>query len=171
LIVATQRPSVDVVTGTIKANLPSRISFKVGQKIDSKVILDSYGAESLLGRGDMLFTPPGTSTLVRLHAPFATEEEIETIVEFLKSQRVAEYDENFLVESVDEHFSEDIEDKDELYDKAKEIIINEGKTSISYLQRRLQIGYNRAANIIEQLEVSGFLSAPNSKGQREILGE
>jgi S-DNA-T family DNA segregation ATPase FtsK/SpoIIIE len=170
LIVATQRPSVDVVTGLIKANLPSRISYKVGQKIDSKVVLDTYGAESLLGRGDMLFTPPGSSTLVRLHAPFTTEEEIETIVEFLKAQRVVEYNDNFLAESVDNGVTEEIEDKDELYEDAKQIILNEGKTSISYLQRRLQIGYNRAANIIEQLEASGFLSEPNSKGQREILG-
>jgi S-DNA-T family DNA segregation ATPase FtsK/SpoIIIE len=169
LIVATQRPSVDVVTGLIKANLPSRISFKVGQKIDSKVVLDQYGAESLLGRGDMLFTPPGASALVRLHAPFMTESEIEKIVEFLKSQRNVDYDENFLNESVDDENSIDIEDKDELFEEAKEIILKEQKTSISYLQRRLQIGYNRAANIIEQLERAGFLSAPNSKGQREIL--
>ena len=166
LIVATQRPSVDVVTGLIKANLPSRISFKVGQKIDSKVVLDQYGAETLLGRGDMLFTPPSSSTLVRLHAPFTTEEEIERIVEFLKSQRIADYDENFLGENSE---SVELSDKDELFDEAKEIILKEQETSISYLQRRLQIGYNRAANIIEQLEMSGFLSAPNSKGQREIL--
>jgi len=166
LIVATQRPSVDVVTGLIKANLPSRISFKVGQKIDSKVVLDQYGAETLLGRGDMLFTPPSSSALVRLHAPFTTEEEIEKIVEFLKSQRIADYDENFLGENSE---SVELSDKDELFDEAKEIILKEQKTSISYLQRRLQIGYNRAANIIEQLEMSGFLSAPNSKGQREIL--
>ena len=170
LIVATQRPSVDVVTGLIKANLPSRISFKVGQKIDSKVILDQYGAESLLGRGDMLFTPPGASALVRLHAPFMTEDEIEKIVEFLKSQRSVDYDENFLNESIDDESSVEIEDKDELFEEAKEIILKEQKTSISYLQRRLQIGYNRAANIIEQLERVGFLSAPNSKGQREIKG-
>jgi S-DNA-T family DNA segregation ATPase FtsK/SpoIIIE len=169
LIVATQRPSVDVVTGLIKANLPSRISYKVGQKIDSKVVLDTFGAESLLGRGDMLFTPPGSSTLVRLHAPFTTEEEIEQIVEFLKAQRSVNYDEHFLSESLDSEISEEIEDKDELYEDAKQIIINENKTSISYLQRRLQIGYNRAANIIEQLERSGFLSQPNSKGQREIV--
>jgi S-DNA-T family DNA segregation ATPase FtsK/SpoIIIE len=169
LIVATQRPSVDVVTGLIKANLPSRISYKVGQKIDSKVILDTFGAESLLGRGDMLFTPPGSSTLVRLHAPFTTEEEIEKIVEFLKAQRSVNYDEHFLAESVDSGVSEEIKNKDELYEEAKQIILNENKTSISYLQRRLQIGYNRAANIIEQLEASGFLSSPNAKGQREIL--
>ena len=169
LIVATQRPSVDVVTGTIKANLPSRISFKVGQKIDSKVILDTFGAESLLGRGDMLFTPPGISSLVRLHAPFTTEEEIETIVEFLKSQRSADYDEKFLDENVGDGISNDIADRDELFEEAKQIVLNDNKTSISYLQRKLQIGYNRAANIIEQLEIAGVLSAPNSKGQREIL--
>ena len=169
LIVATQRPSVDVVTGTIKANLPSRISFKVGQKIDSKVILDTFGAESLLGRGDMLFTPPGSSSLVRLHAPFTTEDEIETIVEFLKSQRSADYDEKFLDENLGDGVSDDISDRDELFEEAKEIILSDNKTSISYLQRKLQIGYNRAANIIEQLEMVGILSAPNSKGQREIL--
>jgi S-DNA-T family DNA segregation ATPase FtsK/SpoIIIE len=106
-------------------------------------------------QGDMLFTPPGSSTLVRLHAPFTTEEEIEKIVEFLKAQRTVEYDEHFLVESVNGLDGDMIQDKDELYDRAKEIIITENKTSISYLQRRLQIGYNRAANIIEQLELSG----------------
>jgi S-DNA-T family DNA segregation ATPase FtsK/SpoIIIE len=170
LIVATQRPSVDVVTGLIKANLPSRISFKVGQKIDSKVILDQFGAESLLGRGDMLFTPPGITGLIRLHAPFTTEEEIEKIVEFLKSQREASYDESFL-NTLDEETQhlEEIEDLDELFEEAKEIILNEKRTSISYLQRRLNIGYNRAANIIEQMERMGILSKPNSKGQREIL--
>lgn len=166
LIVATQRPSVDVVTGLIKANLPSRISFKVGQKIDSKVILDQFGAESLLGRGDMLFTPPGSSRLIRLHAPFTTEEEIEKVVEFLKSQREVEYD--FVLEDNDEVL-EEIDDLDELFEDAKEIILKEKRTSISYLQRRLNIGYNRAANIIEQMERMGVLSPPNSKGQREIL--
>ncbi len=175
LIVATQRPSVDVVTGLIKANLPSRISFKVGQKIDSKVILDSTGAESLLGRGDMLFTPPGTSGLIRLHAPFITENEIETIVEFLKSQREVVYDESFLNEPGSLHITgaNDVKNKeddfDELYEEAKSIVLSDKKTSISYLQRRLQIGYNRAARIVEQLELTGVISAPNAKGQREIL--
>jgi len=176
LIVATQRPSVDVVTGLIKANLPSRISFKVGQKIDSKVILDSTGAESLLGRGDMLFTPPGTSGLIRLHAPFITENEIETIVEFLKSQREVVYDESFLNEPGSLHITgaNDVknskeDDFDELYEEAKSIVLSDKKTSISYLQRRLQIGYNRAARIVEQLELTGVISAPNAKGQREIL--
>ncbi|WP_425454650.1 DNA translocase FtsK [Helicobacter valdiviensis] len=168
LIVATQRPSVDVVTGLIKANLPSRISYKVGQKIDSKVILDTFGAESLLGRGDMLFTPPGGG-IVRLHAPWSSEEEIEEIVEFIKSQRAPEYDETFMP-SEDEALGLSYEGEvDELYEEAKRIMLNEGKTSISYLQRRLNIGYNKAANIVEQMQAKGFLSAPNSKGVREIL--
>jgi len=180
LIVATQRPSVDVVTGLIKANLPSRMSFKVGQKIDSKVILDSTGADSLLGRGDMLFTPPGTSSLVRLHAPFVTEEEIEKIVEFLKMQREVVYDESYLsepnpngssaVSSAPSGANSVSDDEfDELFDEAKNIVLTDKKTSISYIQRRLQIGYNRSARIIEQLEQAGILSAPNHKGQREIL--
>ena len=171
LIVATQRPSVDVVTGLIKANLPSRISYRVGQKIDSKVILDQLGAESLLGRGDMLFTPPGSPGLVRLHAPFASEAEIETIVEFLKEQGEALYDESFLSEGKDTSAGSGSAsgEVDELFEQAKEVILSERKTSISYLQRRLTIGYNRAANIIEQLQNAGFLSEPNAKGQREIL--
>ncbi|WP_281951022.1 FtsK/SpoIIIE family DNA translocase [Nitrosophilus kaiyonis] len=171
LIVATQRPSVDVVTGLIKANLPSRISFKVGQKIDSKVILDTFGAESLLGRGDMLFTPPGVTGLIRLHAPWVSETEIEKIVEFLKEQRTPEYDEKFLKEEISSNnTNENIDEElDELYEDAKEIVLKERKTSISYLQRRLQIGYNRAARIVEQLENTGILSSPNSKGNREIL--
>ena len=181
LIVATQRPSVDVVTGLIKANLPSRISFRVGQKIDSKVILDSTGADSLLGRGDMLFTPPGSSGLIRLHAPFVTEREIETIVEFLKVQREVIYDPSFLsepsgdatsgvtVSKGDSASSGGDGDFDELYEEAKAVVLGDKKTSISYLQRRLQIGYNRSARIIEQLEMMGVISAPNTKGQREIL--
>ena len=173
LIVATQRPSVDVVTGLIKANLPSRISYRVGQRIDSKVILDQMGAESLLGRGDMLFTPPGSPGVIRLHAPFASEKEIETIVNFLKEQQDVIYDEKFLAE---EGSSAGLaagalgeEELDELYEEAKEIILSEQKTSISYLQRRLKIGYNKAANIIEQMEKMGVLSPVNAKGQREIL--
>lgn len=174
LIVATQRPSVDVVTGLIKANLPSRISYKVGQKIDSKIILDQMGAESLLGRGDMLFTPPGMSGVVRLHAPWSSETEIEEIVEFLKSQREVVYDKRFLLEegglSSDAPRKDSIEEElDELYTEARGIVLGDKKTSISYLQRRLQIGYNRSARIIEQLENNGVLSAPNAKGNREIL--
>ena len=172
LIIATQRPSVDVVTGLIKANLPSRISYRVGQKIDSKVILDQLGAESLLGRGDMLFTPPGSPGLVRLHAPFASEGEIEKIVEFLKEQGEPEYDESFIKDDSGSSASAGgaiVGELDELYEQAKEVILSEKKTSISYLQRRLTIGYNRAANIIEQLEQNGVLGPANAKGQREIL--
>lgn len=174
LIVATQRPSVDVVTGLIKANLPSRLSYKVGQRIDSKIILDSMGAESLLGKGDMLFTPPGMSGLVRIHAPWSTETEIEKVVDFLKDQREVVYDMNFIkdrtssVNSSSSNTSINIE-FDELYEDAKEIVLTEKKTSISYIQRRLRIGYNRAATIVEQLEQSGVLSEVNAKGNREIL--
>ncbi|MDR1614386.1 MAG: DNA translocase FtsK [Campylobacteraceae bacterium] len=175
LIVATQRPSVDVVTGIIKANLPSRISYKVGQRIDSKVILDTQGAESLLGRGDMLFTPPGMSGVIRLHAPYTSEQEIERIVEYLKTQRHVNYDESFLKDSsengglysVGEYADSD--EIDELFEDAKRIVLTEQKTSISYIQRRLQIGYNRAARIVEQLEKLGILTPPNNKGQRDII--
>lgn len=176
LIVATQRPSVDVVTGLIKANLPSRLSYKVGQRVDSKIILDSMGAESLLGRGDMLFTPPGTPGLVRIHAPWSTEGEIDQVVEFLRYQREVEYDMNFikdrnssaLSKGASNQNSDDIE-LDELYNDAKDVVLSDKKTSISYLQRRLRIGYNRAATIVEQLELTGVLSEADAKGNREIL--
>jgi len=171
LIVATQRPSVDVVTGLIKANLPSRLSYRVGQRIDSKVILDALGADSLLGRGDALFTPPGTNGLVRIHAPWNSEEEVEEIVEFLKGQREPQYDERYLVKDDSSAMVGKgvVGELDELYEEAKEVILVDQKTSISYLQRKLQIGYNRSANIIEQLQEMGVLSAPNNKGQRDIL--
>ncbi|WP_375153646.1 DNA translocase FtsK 4TM domain-containing protein [Arcobacter sp. CECT 8985] len=173
LIVATQRPSVDVVTGLIKANLPSRLSYKVGQKVDSKIILDSLGAESLLGRGDMLFTPPGVSGLVRIHAPWSMENEIEKVVEFLKDQREVEYDMNFVKDRNSSNISDssgvELGELDELYEDAKLVVINDKKTSISYIQRKLRIGYNRAATIVEQLEKTGVLSEANAKGNREIL--
>ena len=176
LIVATQRPSVDVVTGLIKANLPSRLSYKVGQKVDSKIILDSMGAESLLGRGDMLFTPPGMSGLVRIHAPWSKETEIEAVVDFLKEQRDVEYDMNFVKDKNSSSLSSgsgfdssEMGELDELYEDAREVVITDKKTSISYIQRKLRIGYNRAATIVEQLEQTGVLSEPNAKGNREIL--
>jgi len=174
LIVATQRPSVDVVTGLIKANLPSRLSYKVGQKVDSKIILDSLGAESLLGRGDMLFTPPGTSGLVRIHAPWSKEDEIEKVVDFLKDQREVQYDMNFVKDKTNSSnsssdSSNDVTELDELYEDAKEVVLTDRKTSISYIQRKLRIGYNRAATIVEQLELTGVISEANAKGNREIL--
>jgi len=171
LVVATQRPSVDVVTGLIKANLPSRLSYRVGSRIDSKVILDALGADSLLGRGDGLFTPPGATGLVRIHAPWNTEEEIEEVVEFIKAQRVPEYDESYLVAGGAAGTSKESGEVelDPLFEEAKSVVLTDKKTSISYLQRKLQIGYNRSANIVEQLEAMGVLSAPNAKGNREIL--
>jgi len=172
LVVATQRPSVDVVTGLIKANLPSRLSYRVGSRIDSKVILDALGADSLLGRGDGLFTPPGSTGLVRIHAPWNTEEEIDKIVEFLKKQRLPEYDESYLVVGGAAASSNGGNAEvvlDPLYEEAKSVVLTDNKTSISYLQRKLQIGYNRSANIIEQLEAKGVLSPPNAKGNREIV--
>ncbi|MBT3882484.1 MAG: DNA translocase FtsK, partial [Campylobacteraceae bacterium] len=172
LIVATQRPSVDVVTGLIKANLPSRVSYKVGQKIDSKIILDAMGAESLLGRGDLLFTPPGSSNLVRIHAPWSDEVEIEKVVDFLKSQRDPQYDDSILKEKtgmVSTSNNQEVGDLDPMFEDAKSVVLTDQKTSISYLQRKLRIGYNRSATIIEQLETMGILSSPNTKGNREIL--
>jgi S-DNA-T family DNA segregation ATPase FtsK/SpoIIIE len=168
LVVATKRPSVDVVTGLIKSNLPSRLSYKVGQRIDSKVILDALGADTLLGRGDALFTPPDSSLLVRLHAPLSSKKEIERVVEFLKAQREPKYEEGYLVTKKSKSVVSSSE-LDELYERAKDVILTEQKTSISYLQRKLQIGYNRSANIMKQLQAMGVLSTPNSRGRREIL--
>ena len=171
LIVATQRPSVDVITGLIKANLPSRLSYKVSTQTDSKVILGTKGAECLLGRGDSLFTPPGTSSIVRLHAPYASEEEIIRVVEHLKAQEKVAYDESILQDSsITNHFINNSDDNvDELFNEAVKVMRESGKTSISYIQRQLSIGYNRAANIVEQCEKQGILSEPNAKGVRTLL--
>ncbi len=169
LIVATQRPSVDVVTGLIKTNLPSRVSFRVGTKIDSKVILDTDGAQSLLGRGDMLFTPPGANALVRLHAPFATEDEIKKIVDFIKAQKEVEYDKDFLLEESRMPLDTPNYQGDDILERAKAVILEKKITSTSFLQRQLKIGYNQAATITDELEAQGFLSPRNAKGNREIL--
>ncbi|GHR57008.1 DNA translocase FtsK [Helicobacter pylori] len=169
LIVATQRPSVDVVTGLIKTNLPSRVSFRVGTKIDSKVILDTDGAQSLLGRGDMLFTPPGSNGLVRLHAPFATEDEIKKIVDFIKAQKEVEYDKDFLLEESRMPLNTPNYQGDDILERAKAVILEKKITSTSFLQRQLKIGYNQAATITDELEAQGFLSPRNAKGNREIL--
>ncbi|GAA7652830.1 DNA translocase FtsK [Helicobacter pylori] len=169
LIVATQRPSVDVVTGLIKTNLPSRVSFRVGTKIDSKVILDTEGAQSLLGRGDMLFTPPGSNGLVRLHAPFATEDEIKKIVDFIKAQKEVEYDKDFSLEESRMPLDTPNYQGDDILERAKAVILEKKITSTSFLQRQLKIGYNQAATITDELEAQGFLSPRNAKGNREIL--
>ena len=170
LIIATQRPTVNVVTGLIKGNLPSKISYRVGSKIDSKVILDETGAEALLGKGDMLFSK--TNNIVRLHAPYNDEREIERIVDFLKSQQEVQYDEFFSLEAKEPTAPPptQLSGEGDLKERAKEIILQSGKTSISYVQRKLGVGYNKSADIIEALEKDGFLSPPNYKGVREIIG-
>ncbi len=167
MIVATQRPSVDVITGLIKANFPARIAFKVASKIDSRTILDTNGADSLLGQGDMLFLRPGTSSLIRLHGAFVTEEEIEAVVNFWKQQGNPEYIE--LPQDIEENeqFSEDFDD--DKYEEAVKIVRESRQASISYLQRRMRIGYNRAARLIERMEREGIVSPSEGGKPREVL--
>jgi S-DNA-T family DNA segregation ATPase FtsK/SpoIIIE len=170
LICATQRPSVDVITGLIKANFPARISFKVSSKADSRVILDTSGAESLLGCGDMLFLPPGTSELKRIHGAFLSEEEIGRVVSFVKEEEEPQYDSR-LISGIEEakEMKDENREYDEYYGEALDIIKQGGNPSISYIQRRLKVGYNRAARIVEQMERDGVLSPPDEKGRREAL--
>jgi S-DNA-T family DNA segregation ATPase FtsK/SpoIIIE len=171
MIVATQRPSVDVLTGLIKANFPARISFKVSSKIDSRTILDAQGAEALLGRGDMLFMQPGSSSLVRIHGAFVGDDEIKRITDFVKTQGEPVYNEeliNATKEASGVNGDDDFE-TDELFDEALKIIQEGGNPTISYIQRKLRIGYNRAATIIEQMEKKGILSKPDERNRREIL--
>ncbi len=171
IIMATQRPSVDVITGTIKANFPTRISFQVSSKIDSRTILGEQGAEQLLGKGDMLFMS-SANRITRIHAPFVREDEIEKVNNFLRSQAEPEYVDEILkfseTSGEDENNSE-MNDKDELYQSALKLVKNEGKASTSFLQRKLQIGYNRAARIIDMMEENGVVSKANHVGKREIL--
>ncbi len=171
IIMATQRPSVDVITGTIKANFPTRISFQVTSKIDSRTILGEQGAEQLLGKGDMLYMS-SANRIVRIHAPLVYDNEIEKINNFLRYQAEPDYvDEilNFVDEKEINDASKNLNDKDELYQKALEIIKSEGKASTSFLQRKLQIGYNRAARIIDMMEAEGIVSKANHVGKREVL--
>ena len=171
IIMATQRPSVDVITGTIKANFPTRISFQVTSKIDSRTILGEQGAEQLLGKGDMLYMS-SANKILRIHAPFVSDNEIEKINNFLRSQAEPDYvDEilNFADEKEINESSSSQGDKDELYENAVEIIKSEGKASTSFLQRKLQIGYNRAARIIDMMEAEGIVSKANHVGKREVL--
>tara|TARA_B100001121_G_scaffold134450_1_gene117703 strand:+ start:1829 stop:3910 length:2082 start_codon:yes stop_codon:yes gene_type:complete len=171
IIMATQRPSVDVITGTIKANFPTRISFQVSSKIDSRTILGEQGAEQLLGKGDMLFMS-SANRITRIHAPFVTEDEIEKINNFLRSQAEPDYVDEILEFSDDKNNEEDnseMSEKDELYQSALDLVKNEKKASTSFLQRKLQIGYNRAARIIDMMEENGVVSKANHVGKREIL--
>jgi S-DNA-T family DNA segregation ATPase FtsK/SpoIIIE len=170
LIMATQRPSVDVITGTIKANFPTRISFQVTSKIDSRTILGEQGAEQLLGQGDMLFMATG-GRVTRVHGPFVSDGEVEAVVRFLKSQGAPRYIPEVTEEEEDEALLEAGGDpeEDELYEEAVALIARDGKASTSYVQRRLQIGYNRAARLIERMEAQGLVSKADRVGRREVL--
>jgi DNA segregation ATPase FtsK/SpoIIIE, S-DNA-T family len=171
LILATQRPSVDVITGLIKANFPARISFRVASKVDSRTILDSNGAEQLLGRGDMLFLPPGSSRMMRVHGPLVTEEEVTQVVDFLKRQGKPAYNESILQspEERAEFGEEDSYADDELYDDAVKIVVEMGKASTSVLQRRLRIGYGRAAALLDAMERAGIIGPPDGTKPRVVL--
>jgi S-DNA-T family DNA segregation ATPase FtsK/SpoIIIE len=174
LILATQRPSVDVITGLIKANVPTRISFRLASKVDSRTIIDDNGAESLLGRGDMLFRPPGTSRLMRLHAPYVSEKETAAVVEFWKAQGEAEYVEGFLEAPREERKEMEGDgsaegDDDELFDDAVRLVFEFGKASTSLLQRRLRIGYGRAAHLIDLMERDGLVGQADGSRPRELL--
>jgi len=171
IILATQRPSVDVLTGLIKANFPTRISFKVSSKVDSRTILDSSGAEHLLGMGDMLFLPPGAAKLQRIHGAFISEEETERIISFLKEQGSADYDSSVL-EVVENESGGETGEKDEadpLYDEAVAVVTETGQASISMVQRRLRVGYNRAARMIEMMEREGIVGPADGSRPREVL--
>jgi S-DNA-T family DNA segregation ATPase FtsK/SpoIIIE len=168
LILATQRPSVDVITGLIKANLPARISFRVSSKIDSRTILDGNGAEQLLGRGDMLYLPPASSRFVRLHGPYISEQESARLASFLRKQGKPTYDETITAD--DKQGATELEfDKDDLYDEAARIVVSSGQASISYLQRRLRIGFSRAARLVDMMEAEGLVSGGAGGKAREVL--
>jgi DNA segregation ATPase FtsK/SpoIIIE, S-DNA-T family len=173
LVLATQRPSVDVITGLIKANVPTRMSFRLATKVDSRTIIDLNGAESLLGRGDMLFLPPGTSRLQRIHAPFVTEKEISAVTAFWREQGTAEYADGFLEAPKDDKAeggsANDGEENDALFDEAVRLVFEFGKASTSLLQRRLRIGYGRAAHLIDMMERDGLVGPADGSKPREIL--
>jgi S-DNA-T family DNA segregation ATPase FtsK/SpoIIIE len=173
LVMATQRPSVDVITGTIKANFPTRISFQVTSRIDSRTILGEQGAEQLLGQGDMLYMAGG-GRITRLHGPFVSDGEVEAVARFLREQGQPQYLEEVTAGGDDEDGGGDFGEGDggsgdDLYDRAVAVVTRDGKASTSYVQRRLQIGYNRAASLIERMEKEGVVSPANHSGKREIL--
>lgn len=177
LILATQRPSVDVITGLIKANIPTRIAFQVSSKIDSRTVLDQMGAESLLGMGDMLYMASGTGLPVRVHGAFVSDEEVHRVVGYLKEQGEADYIEGVLEGGTaegDSEFGAESGDggngeKDPMYDQAVEVVLKDRKASISYVQRKLRIGYNRSARLLEDMEKAGLVSGLTASGQREVL--
>ncbi len=173
LVLATQRPSVDVITGLIKANFPSRISFRVATRVDSRTVLDSMGAEHLLGKGDMLFLPPGSSRLTRVHGAFVTEAETNRVVDFWKDQASPEYDESFLLTPPSEEEGDDNEtfdgEQDPMYEDAVRVVLELGKASTSTLQRRLRLGYGRAARILDMMQREGIIGPPDGSKPREVL--
>jgi S-DNA-T family DNA segregation ATPase FtsK/SpoIIIE len=168
LVLATQRPSVDVLTGLIKANFPARIAFQVSSKTDSRTILDANGAEALLGRGDMLYLASGTGRLARLHGSFVSDDDVRSVVDFVKQQAVPAY--NRELESLQSEEAAKEEDRDEVYEQAKELVLTTGQASASLIQRRLRVGYPRAARMIEQMETEGIVGAAGRDGRREVLG-
>jgi S-DNA-T family DNA segregation ATPase FtsK/SpoIIIE len=175
LILATQRPSVDVITGLIKANIPTRVAFQVSSKFDSRTVLDQMGAESLLGHGDMLFLPPGSGYPQRVHGAFVSDEEVHRIVDYLKQFGEPEYEEAILAGEPSEEPAADLlgdvdgGETDPLYDEAVAWVIRSRRASISSVQRQLRIGYNRAARLVEEMEKAGILSSMASNGSREVL--
>jgi len=169
LILATQRPSVDVITGTIKANFPSRIAFRVSQRVDSRTIIDRQGAEHLLGRGDMLFLPPGSARLIRLHGGYITESELNRITTFLKKTAKPEYNDAVLKEEVEQRGGTVSDERDEFFVRAVEVVLQEGQCSITMIQRRLRLGYARAARIVDAMEQAGIVGPPDGARPREIL--
>jgi S-DNA-T family DNA segregation ATPase FtsK/SpoIIIE len=173
LVLATQRPSVDVITGLIKANFPARISFRVATRVDSRTILDVMGSEHLLGKGDMLFLPPGTSRLIRVHGAFVTEAEINRVVDFWKEQARPEYDQTFLIAPPAEEAEAEAEnaggDQDPMYEEALRVVLEMGKASTSTLQRRLRLGYGRAARILDMMHRDGIIGPPDGSKPREVL--
>ena len=170
LILATQRPSVDVITGLIKANLPARISFRVSSKTDSRTILDSNGAEQLLGKGDMLFMPPASSRCLRLHGPYISEQESARLASFLRKQGKPVFDNSITAEDEEKSGPGNLEfEKDELFDEAARIVVTSGQVSISYLQRKLRVGFSRAARLVDMMEADGLVSAGAGGKAREVL--
>ena len=174
LVLATQRPSVDVITGLIKANVPTRVSFQVSSKIDSRTILDQMGAETLLGQGDMLYMPPGSGYPQRVHGAFVSDKEVHAVVNHLKAQGEPNYIEGILTNETEGgaetgEYSDGGGEKDELYDEAVSIVLKSRRASISSVQRQLRIGYNRAARLIEDMERAGLVSEMQSNGSREVL--
>jgi S-DNA-T family DNA segregation ATPase FtsK/SpoIIIE len=178
LVLATQRPSVDVITGLIKANFPSRISFRVATRVDSRTVLDSMGAEHLLGKGDMLYLPPGSSRLLRIHGSFVSEVETNQLVDYWKKQAEPEYDKSYLLAppAEDEKGGRDGEDSEEfdaeedpVYQDAVKVICEMGKASTSILQRRLRLGYGRAARMLDMMQRDGIIGPPDGSRPREVL--